>query len=78
MPPRMFQWDAVDTGPDLRGQNVLKTVEMAIRRNRRATRTELQRVFCRWIYFHSRSKIVSGPLTGGVAPTPMDPPLFAD
>jgi len=27
---RMFQWDAVDTSPDLAGQNVLKTFEMAI------------------------------------------------
>jgi len=31
----MFQWDAVDTSPDLAGQNVPKTVEMAIRRDRR-------------------------------------------
>ena len=30
---RMFQWDAVDTSPDVGRQNVLKTVEMAIRHN---------------------------------------------
>ena len=35
--PSMFQWDAVDTSPDLGGQNVLKTFEMAIRHNRRTT-----------------------------------------
>jgi len=29
-PPGMFQWDAVDTGPDSGGQNVLNTFEMAI------------------------------------------------
>jgi len=45
-PARMFQWDAVDTSPDLGGQNVLKTFEMATWRNRRTTRTELDRV-CR-------------------------------
>ena len=56
----MFQWAVVDTGPDLGGggQNVLKTFEMAIRNNRRTTRTELERVFCRWIYFYLRSKIL--------------------
>ena len=52
----MFQWNAVDTSPDLGGQNVLTTLEMAIRHNRRTKRTELERVFCRWIYFHLRSK----------------------
>jgi len=41
----MFQWDAVDTSPDLWGQNVLKTFEMAIRHNRLTRRTELGRVF---------------------------------
>jgi len=56
--PRMLQWDAVDTSPDLGGQNVLKTFEMAIRYDRRAIRTELERVFCRWMYFYLRSKIV--------------------
>jgi len=38
----MFQWDAVDTSPDLGSKTVLKTFEMAIRHNRRTTRTELQ------------------------------------
>jgi len=41
----MFQWDAVDTNPDLEGQNVIKSFEMAIRHNRRTTRTELQSFF---------------------------------
>jgi len=67
-PARMFQWNA-----DLGGQNVLTTLEMAIRHNRRTTRTELERVFCRWIYFHLRSKILSGPLTGGGAIAPIVP-----
>ena len=66
----MFQWDAVDTSPDLAGQNVPKTVEMAIRRDRR----ERERVFCRWIYFHLRSKIFFWPSYGGgdrpIAPPP--------
>jgi len=46
-PPRMFQWDAVDTSPVFWGQNVLKIFEMTTRHNRRTTRTELDRVFCR-------------------------------
>jgi len=58
------QWDAVDTSRNLRGQNVLKTFETAIQRNRRTTRTELERVFCHWIYFHLRSKISCGLFTG--------------
>ena len=32
-----------------------KTFEMAIRHNRRTTQAELDRAFCRWIYFHLRS-----------------------
>ena len=40
-PQRMFQWDAVDTSPDLRAQNVVETFETAIRHNRRTTRTQL-------------------------------------
>ena len=54
----MFQWDAVDTSPNLDSQNVIKTFEMAIRHDRRTIRTELERVFCRWMYFYLRSKIV--------------------
>jgi len=52
----MFQWDVVNISHDLGGQNVLKTVEMATRHNRWTTRTELERVFCRWIYIQLRSK----------------------
>ena len=54
--------DAVDTSHDLGGQNVLKTSEAAIRHNRRPTRTELESVFCRWIYFHLRSNILPSVL----------------
>jgi len=53
----MFQWDAVNTSPDLGDQNVLKTCEMAIHHNRLMTWTELETGFCRWIYFHLCSKI---------------------
>ena len=80
-PARMFQWDAVDTNPDLVGQNVLKTFKMAIQHNRRTTRTELERVLCRWIYSHLRLKIFPGPLAAvrGRSPPspspPIDPPL---
>jgi len=55
----MPQWDARDTSPHQWVQNVLETFEIAIRHNRRTTRTELERVFCHWIYFHLRSKIFS-------------------
>jgi len=41
---------------------------MAIRHKNRTTWTELQRVFCCWIYFHISSKIFSGLLTGGDRP----------
>ena len=75
----MFQRDTVDTSPDLGGQNVLKTFEMVI--NRRTTRTELERVFCRWICFHLpvRSWIFFWPSYGGRShpPPPRDPPLSA-
>jgi len=49
----MFHWDDVDTSPVLGGQ---MSSEMAIRHNRRTTRTELKS-FCRWIYFHLRLRI---------------------
>ena len=79
-PPRMFQWDAVDTSPDLWSQSVRKPFKMAVRHNRRTTQTKLRRVFCRWIYFHLRSKIFFWFSYGGGSPpsplpTPMDPPL---
>jgi len=63
----MFQWDAVDTSHDLEGQNVLKTFEMAIRHKRRTTQTDLERVFCRWIYF-----LLFAP----IASPYIDPPLL--
>jgi len=46
----------------------------------RPTRTELERVFCRWIYIYLHSKIFSGPLSHGgrSPPSPhMDPPLIS-
>ena len=55
----MFQWDAVDNSPDLGG------VKVAIRFNEQTARTELDRVFCRWIYFHLRSKIFFWPSYAG-------------
>jgi len=61
----MFQWDAVDTSPDLGGQNVLKTFEMAIRHYRRTTWTELERVFCCSIFFTYIEVYFYGPLQGG-------------
>jgi len=70
----MCQWDAVDTSPDLGGQNILKTFKIAMRCKRRTTRTELERVFRRWLYFHLRSEIIFGPLTETTAPT--DLPLI--
>jgi len=57
------------------GQNVLKIFEMTTRHNRRTTRTELDRVFCRWIYFHLRSKLYSDLLTGALAPLPSPPQI---
>ena len=54
----MFQWDAIDTSPDVWSQNVITTFEMAIPHKKRTTRTELERALCRWIYFHLRSKIL--------------------
>jgi len=65
----MFQWDAVDTSPDQGDQNVLKTVQMAIRHDMRTTRTELYSDFCRWIYFHLRSKIFFWSSYAAVAPS---------
>jgi len=38
----MFQWDAVDSSPELGGQSVLKIFELAVRYNRQTARAELQ------------------------------------
>jgi len=48
---------------------------MAIRYNSRTTRTELEKVFCRWSYFHLCSKYFSVPLTGGAAIAPIVFPI---
>ena len=70
----MGVWDAVDTSPDLGGsQNVFKNFEMAIRHDGQPTRTELEIVFCRWIYFHLRSEIFFWPSYGGQSPPPHRP-----
>jgi len=68
----MFQWDAADTGPNLGGQNVLKTFEMATRHDRRTPKTELDRVFCRWIYFHLRSQNILWLSCGGGGDRPYE------
>jgi len=71
----MFQWDVIDTSPDLGCQNVLKTFEMAIWHNRRTTRTELEFSVAGFIFAYV-PKYFSGPVTGGDRPDPcMDPPL---
>jgi len=68
-PLRMFQWDAIDTNPDLGGQNVLKTVEMAIRHNSRRTRTESESFRSLDLFWVTFINILSGPLTRGtIAP----------
>ena len=76
-PRILIQWDAVDTSPDLAaGQNVVKTFEMAIR----TTRTESEKVFCCWIYFHLRSKTFFQPSyrvrESPPSSLPIDPPLL--
>ena len=63
----MFQWDAVDTNPDLEGQNVIKSFEMAIRHNRRTTRTELQSFFVAGFILTDVLKYFSGFLMGGAS-----------
>jgi len=74
----MFQWDAVDTSPDLAGRNVLETSEMVIPHDGQTTRTELERVFHRWIYFDLLSKNIFLALWwGAIAPIPpMDRPVY--
>jgi len=54
----MLQWDAVDTNPDLGVQTILKTFELAIEHNRRTTRTELEKAFCRWSAFSALTLLV--------------------
>jgi len=54
--------------PDLGSQNVLKTYKTAISHNRRTTRTILERLFCRWIYFYLGSKIFLSLTGGGRSP----------
>jgi len=74
--PEMFQWDAVDTSPDLAGRNVLKTSEMAIPHDVLTTRTELKRVFHRWIHLDLLSKniflaLLRGAGGGRSPPSPL-------
>ena len=67
-PARIFQWDAVDASPDIWDQNVpQKTFEMVIRHNGRTTRTELERVFCHWIYSVTFKNIFFCFFSGGGA-----------
>jgi len=65
----MFQWDAVDTSPDLGSRHILKTFEMAIRHIRRTTRTELEFSVAGFIFTYVQ-KYFPGSLRGGaIAPT---------
>jgi len=70
----MFQWDAVDFSPDLWGQNVLKTFEMAIRHNRRTTRTELESFLTLDLLSLTFKNIFLVLLRGGTI-APIYPPL---
>ena len=74
-------WGAVDTTPDS-GVKVSSTPsKWLFDITGRPTRTELERVFCRWIYIYLHSKIFSGPLSHGGGRSPpsphMDPPLIS-
>jgi len=71
----MFQWDAVDTNPDLEGQNVIKSFEMAIRHNRRTTRTELQS-FLSLDLFSLTFKNIFFWLSYGGASAPIVPAMY--
>jgi len=69
-PARMFQWNAVDTSPDLARGGVKMAWKLTkwlfdIRDN-----TDGIRVFCRNIYLHLRSIIFSALLRGRSPPSP--------
>jgi len=73
----MFQWDAVDTNPDLEGQNVIKSFEMAIRHNRRTTRTELLSFFVAgFILTDVQKYFFLAFLWGGGASAPIVPAMY--
>jgi len=72
----MFQWDAVDTSPDLGGKNVLDTLQMAIRHNRRTTRTELEREFSVTGFIFTFKNILPALLRGGWAIDLIAPSLW--
>jgi len=65
----MFQWDAVDTSPDLVGQNVLKTFKMAIQHNRQISRilatNGIRESFMSLDLFSLTFKNISRPSCGG-------------
>ena len=65
--PRMLRWDAVDTSSDLGVKMAPKTFEMA---NSRTTRMELERVFCRTIYFPLTFKDIFLALAPIASPPP--------
>jgi len=62
----MFQWDAVDTSSEMSRQN-LWNGHLTLQQT---TRMELERVFCRWIYFHLCSKIFLWPSCRGEGRSP--------
>jgi len=75
-------WDAVDTNPDLGGQNIppqKKPIEMAVdTTGGRHERNWRELAFCRWIYFRLHSKIFPALLRPGRSPhrhspSPPDP-----
>ena len=65
-------WDAVDTSPDLGGQNALKTFEMVIRHDRRPTRTEFESCLSLNL-FSLTFKNILWPSYGGGAIAPVAP-----
>jgi len=76
----MFQWNAVDTSPDFGGQNVLKTFAVAIRQNRRTTRTKLKFSLTGLFFSLAFKNIPLSLLRGAIAliaPPPIDPLLRA-
>ena len=69
----MFQWDAVDTSPDLGSQNILETFEMATRHTRWTTRTELESFLSLDLFSLTFNNIFLAVLGGGRSDRPHRP-----